>query len=137
MASMASHRTPSGALDRAVNGACMMGEAIGSPMLHRLASVGEALLTGLDGEVQVDGDDDVGSIFGKLYSMAKPFASLVPGGGIATSAIDALSKGKKGRKGGGAAATAPAATQIGPPSSPTWIYYHPAHAPGPVVVRMA
>jgi hypothetical protein len=134
MASMASHRTPGGALDRAVHGACIMGEAIGSPMLDRLAGVGEALLTGLDeleGADQVDGDD-VGFL-SSLYKMAKPFASMVPGGGIATSAIDALSKGKKGKKGGGGAA----ATQIGPPQSPTWIYYHPAHAPGPVVVRMA
>jgi hypothetical protein len=133
MASMASARTPDGALDRAVQGACAMGEAIGSPMLDRLAVVGEALLTGIDDLADVQGDDEVGFL-SKLYKAAKPFASLVPGGGIATSAIDALSKGKKGKKGGKGGQQA---TQIGPPSSPTWIYYHPAHAPGPVVVRMA
>lgn len=137
------------ALHRAVSGALLCGqssEAVDPLMLNRLQIAGETMLTPAA---------EVGSIFsglGKLVKSALPMAaSLIPGGGIVTSALGALTSGGGGKKGGGApppAALPPDATQhpsgavsvplekgAPPNGQPMSVMYQPYGAPGPVIVR--
>lgn len=141
--------TPETALHRAIAGAIACGEEIDSELVERLQLAGAMLLGDLD---QMDGED-VGSFFGGLLKKALPMAtSFIPGVGplasIATkTALSALSKG-----GGKPKPTADTVTHTptgavsvpietpgtpagAPARPPAMLYYHPTHAPGPVVMR--
>jgi len=155
LASHSAGRTPDQALHRAVSGALLMGdsaEVVDPLLLNRLEIAGDALLTPAA---------EVGSIFGSLGKLVKgvvktalPIASsIIPGGGLVTSALSALTSGGGGKKGGGAPAPAalpPDAVQHpgGAVSVPLesreaqpphgqhmMLTYHPYGYSGPVVMR--
>lgn len=147
LASHARGRTPEAALDRAVSGALICGEQIDSPLIERARAAGSILLT--DPSELISGADEVGNIFGKilkgaggLLKHALPMAaSIIPGGGIATSALSALTHGG-GKKHGHGGETHPSGA-VSVPLEPhaehdgqhMMLYYHPERAPGPVVMR--
>jgi hypothetical protein len=140
LASHARARHPDDALDRAIAGALACGEMIDSPLTDRLQAAGEFLLSDRD---------EVGSLFGKIFkgikSVAKSAlpmaASLIPGGGIATSALSALTKGGGKRPKGApqhpSGAVSVPLEQAAPKGhgQHMMLYYHPERAPGPVVMR--
>jgi hypothetical protein len=151
---IASHsraRSPEEALHRAIAGAIACGESIDSPLCDRARLAGAMLLG--DIEQSMEGDPEIGSFFGGLLKKALPIAtSFIPGVGpvasmAAKTALSALSKGG-GKKqptpdtithGPTGAVSVPIATP-GVPSGgggdhPMMLYYHPTHAPGPVVMR--
>lgn len=107
--------TPEQALYRAVAGAIACGEEIDSDLCERARLMGAMLLSDLSG---IDGNDEVGSFFGKLLKKAASFgAGFIPGvGPIASKLVDAgLSAAEKGfakkKKGGGGAPAAAAEPQ--------------------------
>lgn len=169
IASHARANTPEESLNRAIAGAIACGEEIDSDLCDRAREVGIMLLGDLD---SIEGDDEIGSFFGKLIKKAVPFAtSFIPGVGPLASqaskmAMKAIPGGKKKRRapssgrrrsrtavralthGGGApqptpdtirhAPTGAVSVPIASPSaaSPSaMLFYHPAYAPGPVVMR--
>jgi len=139
LASHARCSTPERALHRAIEGAVACDEALGCPeMADRAIAAGNLLLSD---------PDTVGSIFsslGKIVKGALPMAaSLIPGGGLATTALSALTK-------GGGKGKAPAGTIQHPSGAVSvplekkkprsggqhmMLTYHPAGYPGPVVMR--
>jgi hypothetical protein len=145
---IASHgraRTPEEALHRAMAGAIACGESIDSPLCDRARLAGAMLLS----DVSLDGDDNiVGFSFGKLLKgVAKGAAGFIPGGSAALSAASALGNLAKGggkkkptadtiTHGPTGAVSVPIATPNTPGGDhPMMLYYHPTHAPGPVVMR--
>lgn len=153
---LASHsrgKSPDQALRRAIDGALLLGEsseAVDDLMLNRLEIAGETLLTPAS---------EVGSIFSGLGKLVKgvvktalPIASsIIPGGGLVTSALSALTSGGGGKKGGGAPAPLPpeaiqhpgGAVSVPlehPQAQPEhgqhmMLTYHPYGYSGPVVMR--
>lgn len=109
---IASHsraNTPEESLYRAIAGAIACGEEIDSDLVDRARVMGAMLLGDLS---SIDGEDEVGSFFGKLIKKALPFAAgFIPGVGplasqAAKSAISMAEKMAK-KKGKGGAAPAP------------------------------
>lgn len=109
IASHAKANTPEESLNRAIAGAITCGEAIDSHLVDRARMMGAMLLGDLD---SIDGDDEIGSFFGKLIKKAVPFAtSFIPGVGPLASAaskaaMNAIPGGKK-KKGAAPARRAP------------------------------
>jgi hypothetical protein len=137
LASHARASTPEQALEHALRGAVACGDQIESPLTERALACGEILLSDAS---------EVGSIFsslGKIVKKALPMASsLIPGGGLATSALSALTgKRKRGKMPAGAlqhpsgAVTLPLERDRPDHGQHMTITYHPAQAPGPVVMR--
>lgn len=103
IASHARANTPEESLNRAIAGAIACGEQIDSNLCDRARIMGAMLLGDLD---SIDGDDEIGSFFGKLIKKAVPFAtSFIPGVGPLASAaskaaMSAIPHGKKKKKSG-------------------------------------
>ena len=102
IASHARASTPEESLYRAVAGAIACGEEIESELVERARIMGAMLLSDMDVE-QLNGDDEIGSFFGKLMKplgkLAKSAIKFVPGvGPIADTAIDATSSLMKSKK---------------------------------------
>ena len=152
LASHARGHTPEAALHRAIAGAIACGEGIESDACDRARCAGALLLGDLS---SIDGDSEVGSLFKSLLKgvkgIAKGAAGFIPGGSAALSAASAL-----GHLAHGGGHPKPSADSIkhGPtgavsvpietPGVPAGggnddrhmtLYYHPVHAPGPVVMR--
>ena len=88
---IASHsraRTPEESLYRAISGAIACGEEIDSDLCDRARVMGVMLLQDLEG---IDGESEIGSMFGKLLKKAASFGtSFIPGvGPIASKLVDA------------------------------------------------
>jgi hypothetical protein len=145
LASHARAGTPDQAIHNAISGAVCCGESIDSPLTDRARYARSLLLSGAD---------EVGSLFGGLAKMA---ASAVPGGSAALQAAK-MAKGLASHKKpsaatalahGGGGKNPPDATHhpSGSVSVPIersapeghsqhmMLMYHPAWAPGPVVMR--
>ncbi len=141
IASHARARTPEDALDRAVSGAMACGAMIDSPLVARADAARQFLLSGPD--------ELVGFGFGKLLKgalkIAKPFASFVPGGSLATSALSAITKGGGGKHPDGGMTHPSGAVSVPLEHASAehpleheqhmMLYYHPDRAPGPVIMR--
>jgi len=135
LASHARARSPEEALHRAVAGAIACGDVLDPETVERAREAGIALL---------GHPSEVGSLFGSLLKGA---TSFIPGGGAALEAVK-LAKSAAGKlaHGGGAkkpegsithpngAVSAPVATPSGQGDHMT-VFYHPAYAPGPVIMR--
>jgi hypothetical protein len=162
IASHACARSPEDSLYRAVAGAIACGEEIDSDLVERLRMSAGMLLS--DPEIESMSGDEVGSFFKSLLKPLKAIvpmaASFIPGVGpvaskAASAAMSALSK-KKGQKGsavralsrGGGKKRPTSDTVTHPPTGavsvpidvpggkqPAMLYYHPANAIGPVVMR--
>jgi hypothetical protein len=140
IASHARCSTPERALIRAIDGAVACGDEIDSPLCDRAIAAGELLLAH---------PGEVGSIFSSLGKIAKgafkavaPIASsIIPGGGLATTALSALTKGGGGKKPPGAiqhpsgVVSVPLEKKSPGHGQHMMISYHPAGNPGPVVMR--
>lgn len=154
IASHARDLVPERALIRAIEGAVACGDEIDSPLCDRAITCGELLLAHPEELAEIEGE--VGSLFGGLGKMLKgvtkiatPFASLIPGGSLATSALSALTSGG-GKKKGGAPAPPPPGAIMHPGGSVSvplekkkpkghdqhmFLSYYPGGAAGPVVMR--
>lgn len=99
IASHARASTPEESLYRAVAGAIACGEEIDSELVDRARLMGAMLLSDVDLET-MNGDDEVGSFFGKLIKKAVPFAtSFIPGvGPLASAASKAALNAIPGKK---------------------------------------
>lgn len=142
LASHARAPTPEQALIQAINGAVACGHEMGSPLCRRAIDCGELLLEGAE----------VGFLGNLLKGVVKNVlpiaASVIPGGGLAASALSALTQGGGGKKGGapapipqggqmspGGAVTVPIEQQRPPTGQPAMVSYWPTGSPGPVVMR--
>lgn len=130
-------RTPELALEQAIRGAVSCGNQIDSPLTDRAMACGELLLSDAA---------EIGSIFsalGKVVKSAVPIASsFIPGGGLAATALSALTRGKKRRTAPqgsiqhpSGAISVPLEDERPDHGQHMFLSYHPVHAPGPVVMR--